>query len=222
MLYLQDPRNDGVEHFAWIKNLSSQLSRQKNKKFFCDRKINDCAIRLPSEDDKWLEFGNHCNKERIPFVVYADLEYVLQKTEPDKEDALYTYQRHKVCSVGYYVRCSNDNSLSSYQFRRDKDSIAWFACQLQDLAHRVKDIISANVPMKVLSKHQWETYRSATRCHICEKLFAPDDTRVRDRCHLTVVFHNLSGYDAHFIVKEIATAYEGQSQVVAGNCAQAV
>ncbi|KYN30268.1 hypothetical protein ALC57_00273 [Trachymyrmex cornetzi] len=41
VLYLQDPRNDGVGHFAWIKNLSglvsSQLSKHKNKKFFCDR-----------------------------------------------------------------------------------------------------------------------------------------------------------------------------------------
>jgi len=51
------------------------------------KKINDCVIRLPSEDDKWLEFGNHCNKERIPFIVYADLECVLRKTESDKEDA---------------------------------------------------------------------------------------------------------------------------------------
>ncbi|KYN28549.1 hypothetical protein ALC57_02028 [Trachymyrmex cornetzi] len=199
------------------------------------RKINDCAIRLPSEDDKWLEF-NHCNKERIPFVVYADLECVLQKTEPDKEDASYTYQRHKVCSVGYYMRCSYDNSLSSYHFRRDENSIAWFARQLQNLAHRVKDIISANVLMEVLYKQQWETCRSATRCYICGKLFAPDDTRVRDHCHLTskfrgpahsncnlnyknsfnipVVFRNLSGYDAHFIIKEIATAYEGQVDVL--------
>ncbi|XP_018359004.1 PREDICTED: uncharacterized protein LOC108758506 [Trachymyrmex cornetzi] len=129
--YLQDPRDDNVGHFEWIKNLSrlvsSQLSKHKNKKFFCDRKINDCAIRLPSEDDKWLEFDNHCNKERIPFVVYADLVCVLQKTEPDKEDASYTYQRHKVCSVGYYVRCSYDNSLSSYHFRRDENCISWFA-----------------------------------------------------------------------------------------------
>ncbi|KYN09789.1 hypothetical protein ALC57_18082, partial [Trachymyrmex cornetzi] len=86
MLYLQDPHNDGLGLFAWIKNLSrlvsSQLSKKEHKKFFCDRtseklelhamdcrKINDCAIRLPSEDDKWLEFDNHCNKESIPFVV---------------------------------------------------------------------------------------------------------------------------------------------------------
>ncbi|KYN17767.1 hypothetical protein ALC57_09937, partial [Trachymyrmex cornetzi] len=176
VLYLQDPRNDGVGHFAWIKNLSrlvsSQLSRKKNKKLFCDRclhyfgssqklqthevdcqKLNDCAIRLPSENDRWLEFGNHCNRERVPFVVYADLECVLRKTEPNKEDASsYEYQQHEVFSIGYYVRCSYDDTLSAYQFRRDKNCIAWFARQLNDLAHRVKDIISANVPMEALSK----------------------------------------------------------------------
>jgi len=72
------------------------------------------------------------------------------------------------------------------------------------------------------------------RCHICEKSFAPDDTRVRDHCHLTgryrgathsncnlnyknsfhipIVFLNLSGYD--FIIKEIATAYDGHVDVL--------
>ncbi|KYN13603.1 hypothetical protein ALC57_14204 [Trachymyrmex cornetzi] len=106
--------------------------------------------------------------------------------EPDKEDASsYEYQRHEVFSIGYYVRCSYDNSLSSYHFRRDENCIAWFSRQFNDLAHRVKDIISANVLMEALSKQQWEAYRSATRCHICEKPFAPDDTRVRDHCHLT-------------------------------------
>ncbi|XP_018345109.1 PREDICTED: uncharacterized protein LOC108750260 [Trachymyrmex septentrionalis] len=194
-------KHDGVGHFAWIKNLSrlvsSQLSKKEHKKYFCDRclhyfstneklqshtmdcqKINDCAIRLPSEDEKWLEFGNHCNKERVPFVVYADLECVLRKTEPEREDASsYAYQWHEVFSISYYVRCSYDDALSSYQFRRDKDCIAWFARQLNDLAHRVKNIVSANVPMETLSKEQWEAYRSATRCHICEKPFASDDTR---------------------------------------------
>ena len=58
-------------------------------------KMNDCVIRLPSKDDRWLEFDNYNNRERI-FVVYADLECVLRKMESDKEDALsYTYQQHR-------------------------------------------------------------------------------------------------------------------------------
>ncbi|KAG5313777.1 YMD3 protein, partial [Pseudoatta argentina] len=81
--------------------VSSQISEKKNQNFsaiviiFCFffrclhyfstneklqsyvmdcEKINDSAIRLPSVDDKWLEFGNYCNKDRVPFIVYADLE----------------------------------------------------------------------------------------------------------------------------------------------------
>ncbi|KYN10211.1 hypothetical protein ALC57_17664 [Trachymyrmex cornetzi] len=156
MLYMQDSRDDSLGHFAWIKNLSrlvsSKLSRQKNKKFFCDRclhyfssneklqshatdcgKMNNCAIRLLSVDDKWLEFGKHCRSAK---------------------DALsYTYQQHEVFSIGYYERCSYD-TLSSYRFRCDKDCIAWFARQLQDLAHNIKNIVSSNMPMETLSKEQ--------------------------------------------------------------------
>ncbi|XP_018359751.1 PREDICTED: uncharacterized protein LOC108758997 [Trachymyrmex cornetzi] len=148
VLYLQDPRNDGVGHFAWIKDLprlmSSQLTRKEHKKYFCDRclhyfgsseklqihsqdcqKMNDCAISLPSEDDRWLAFDNYNNMERAPFVVYADLECVLRKTKPEKKDASsYEYQRQEVFSIGYYMRCSYDDALSSYQFRRDEDCIA--------------------------------------------------------------------------------------------------
>ncbi|KYN21235.1 hypothetical protein ALC57_06399, partial [Trachymyrmex cornetzi] len=91
MLYLQDPRKDGVAHFAWIMNLSrlvrTQLTRKEHRKYFCDRsneklkthevdclKMNDCCIRLPSASEKWLEFSKHPNQERVPFIVYADLE----------------------------------------------------------------------------------------------------------------------------------------------------
>jgi len=41
LLYMQDSRDDGVGHFAWIKNLSrlvrSQIIGNNNKKYFCDR-----------------------------------------------------------------------------------------------------------------------------------------------------------------------------------------
>ncbi|XP_018048194.1 PREDICTED: uncharacterized protein LOC108687074 [Atta colombica] len=97
LLYVKNPQDDNVEHFcvderfALIKDLfrlvRSQITRSKNKKYFCDRylyyfntneklqshlvdcgKMNDCAIRLPSKNDKWLSFNNHCRKERVLFV----------------------------------------------------------------------------------------------------------------------------------------------------------
>ncbi|XP_018404604.1 PREDICTED: uncharacterized protein LOC108781186 [Cyphomyrmex costatus] len=252
LLYVQD---GDTEHFVWIKHLSRLVSTQINKygrkKYFCDRclhyfntsqkleihsedcgKLNKCAIRLPSEEKKWLEFHNYGMKERAPFVVYADLECVLRKTEDAATStSSYAYQQHEVFSIGYYVRCSYDDTLSAYRFRRDNGCVSWFARQLEDLAHRAKTIISANQPMD-FTRDDWQKFNSATHCHICERPFAPGDERAHDHCHLTgryrgpahkgcnvnykdslyipVVFHNLSGYDAHFVMKEIATKFKGQ------------
>ncbi|KYN02004.1 hypothetical protein ALC62_07181 [Cyphomyrmex costatus] len=82
------------------------------------QKLNECAIRLPSVEQRWLEFRNYCRKERAPFIVYADLECVLKKTE-DASSAAYAYQRHEAYSIAYYVHCSYDSTLSEYS---DKDS----------------------------------------------------------------------------------------------------
>ncbi|XP_036146043.1 uncharacterized protein LOC118646698 [Monomorium pharaonis] len=206
LLYMQEPHNDNIGHFTWIKNLSClvslQVSKHNGKVYICDRclhyfhseeklesytadcnQMNDCAILLPSEKDKWLKFRNPTNKEQLPFVVYANLECVLQKTQSnmEKESTSYKYQHHQVFSIGYYVQCSFDDTLSVYRFCRDPDCVTWFTKQLEELSHNVKTRLSANVPMIPLSKEQWEAY----------------------------LFHNLSGYDSHFIIKEIATAFEG-------------
>jgi len=57
-----------------------RLQRKTGNSMDCGQ-INDCVIRLPSEDDKWLSFKNHCRKDRMPSIVYADLECILEKTE---------------------------------------------------------------------------------------------------------------------------------------------
>ncbi|XP_072764631.1 uncharacterized protein [Anoplolepis gracilipes] len=119
LLYIQDAQDIG--HFAWIKNLSrlvsSQLNKHNGQKYICDRclhyfysneklqshtadcgKMNDCAIRLPSDKDKWLAFNNYNRKEQVPFVVYADLECVLRKTDKEEEAEKNVYQHHQVFS----------------------------------------------------------------------------------------------------------------------------
>ena len=82
-------------------------------------------------------------------------------------------------------------------------------------------------PMDPLTKKQWKKYNKASRCHICFKQFGDSKKgpKVHDHCHYTgryrgpahrncnlmywipsyipVVFHNLSGYDAHLFIREL-------------------
>ena len=80
-------------------------------------------------------------------------------------------------------------------------------------------------PIDPLTKGQSKRYKEVDRCHICFKPFSKLDRKVRDHCHYTgkyrgrahslcnlrykipsyipVIFHNLSGYDAHLFIKEL-------------------
>ena len=81
-------------------------------------------------------------------------------------------------------------------------------------------------PMIPLTSKQWMEYTKSSECHICLKPITEKDIKVRDHCHYTgefrgaahricnlrykvpsfipVVFHNLSGYDAHLFIKELS------------------
>ncbi|XP_067208761.1 uncharacterized protein [Linepithema humile] len=135
--YLLYVSGNNEAHFVCIKDLSRlvslQLSKRKHKQHICDwclhyfrtsekmsvhsvdcGKMNDCAVILPTKDNKWLTFRNYNRKEQLPFVVYADLEYTLEKEGQDH--ITYAYQHHKAFSVGHYVSCTGD-LLVDWQYK---------------------------------------------------------------------------------------------------------
>ncbi|XP_051167813.1 uncharacterized protein LOC127285718 [Leptopilina boulardi] len=245
-------------HYVWIKDLSrlvgSQLSKKKNKKFICDRclhyfrdklqlteheetckKLNDTRIRLPQPGKNTVEFKNYQNKERVPFIIYADCESLLIPAEAPQEACnTEVLQNHKTLSIGYYLKCGFDDSLSTYKAspKDEEDPAKWFSKELKNLADKAELILKNFKPMQALTSQELVGFKNANTCHICQKKIVQGEVKVRDHNHLTgkyrgaahqncnvnyhesptipVVFHNLSGYDAHFIIKAIATEFEGR------------
>ncbi|KYN15058.1 hypothetical protein ALC57_12721 [Trachymyrmex cornetzi] len=80
LLYLQDPRDDNVSHFAWIKNLSrlvrSQVTRMEHKKFFCDRYVQTGRKNVMSQNGSVFDDCNLSNVKlylNSTFYPYDDL-----------------------------------------------------------------------------------------------------------------------------------------------------
>ena len=93
-------------------------------------------------------------------------------------------------------------------------------------------------PMDPLIKKQWKKCKWSTKCHICYKPFTQTNLKIRDNCHYTglyrgpahslcnlrykissyipVMFHNLSGYDAHLFIRELG-GYTSDMEVIAKN-----
>ena len=88
--------------------------------------------------------------------------------------------------------------------------------------------------MNPLTKEEQRSYNDASKCHICMKPFndPQNNRKVRGHCHYTglyrgaahntcnlnykipkqipIVFHNLSGYDAHLFIRELGKKFNSK------------
>lgn len=154
------------------------------------------------------------------------------------------YQEHIIYSVGYYFKCEFNDALSYYAYSGNKvDCVEWFINELSLISQTVAQMLSENEPIKPLNDDEKLAFNDlATVCSICAKPFKMTDIRVRDHCHFTgnyrgpahnecnlnyqesrtipIVMHNLSGYDAHLLIRKLATEMDGDISVIPNNVEQ--
>ena len=112
---------------------------------------------------------------------------------------------------------------------RSKDCVETFVEYIEE---EVKQLYATfpQQPMTRLTDESKREHKAAEKCHICLKGFNdPKNKKVRDHCHYTgdyrgavhnncnlkykipdhipIVFHNLSGYDAHLFIKELGRRF---------------
>ena len=156
------------------------------------------------------------------------------------DDKSYTeaYQNHKDCGYGYKVVCCyDDNYTKQEQIYRGENAVHLFLEAMLEEVKYCKKVMKKhfNKSLKMTEKDKAE-FEKAKKCHICEKKYTKKDIRVKDHCHITgkyrgsahqecnlklkiepdnikipVIFHNLRGYDSHFIMQQIGTIVENNT-----------
>ena len=74
------------------------------------------AVKMPTKDNSILKFNNYHKQQPTPFVIYADIEALLQKVERGQPDSNESYterfQWHVDCGSAYKVVCCYDDKYS--------------------------------------------------------------------------------------------------------------
>lgn len=146
---------------------------------------------------------------------------------------------HIPISFCYYLKCTFDDSLSKVveytATSEDEDVSQIFVTHLEE---EVKKIYSIPKKKMIFTREDRIVYENSDICWICEEPFKEEDKRVRDHCHYTgkfrgaahnrcnlrfkcpqftpVIFHNLSGYDAHLFIKNLGVT-EGEIDCIPNN-----
>ena len=193
---------EGVMHYCLINNISrlvsSQVSKHDGECFISDNCLNpfhkeesldkhreycntnECIKMNMPKKGSVLKFNNYRNSEMVPYVIYADMESLLEPIQScgPNPGGSYTekFQKHKPISFSYYIKCFDDNVFS----RDPRTYTGLDAPQkfLESLEKDVKEI--ANIPEvgRIYKEGDRERYKA-------------------------VIFHNLSGYDSHLFIENL-------------------
>ena len=191
---------------------------------------------MPTKDNNTIKYNEGEKSIKLPFVVYADLECLLEKISTCqnnlRESSSTEINKHTLCGYSLFTHCSFDKTKNKLDFYRGKDCMKKFCKDLR--THAAKIINYEKKKMMPLTVEEKIHYNEQEICYICKKEFDKNykkHYKVRDHCHYTekyrgaahdicnlrykipkeipVVFHNRSTYDYHFIIKELVKEFDG-------------
>ena len=187
-------------------------------------KFNNFHKQLP------VPFVIYADFEAITKKVQGCEQSEEMKEDKDRRSYTEAYQTHKDCGYGYKVVCCYDDKYSKYTcIYRGENAVYKFMEKMLEEVEYCKAVIKKhfNKPL-VMTQVDEQHFKTMDGCHISGEKYTDKDVRVRDHCHITgkfrgsahqecklklrikpenieipVIFHNLRGYNSHFIMQQI-------------------
>ena len=223
-----------LNHFPDKKKL-------KNHEEYCFQN-ETVKIEMPKEGSS-ISFVHHNRSIKVPFVFYADFEAFTKEiqTTPQSDKVSFTqkYQHHQPSGFCYKIVGQNIKRCVLFRAKDENEDVSQkFIEMLEEDIKKIYKEFNFSKKVLPLTKKEQSEFENAKICWICQKGFEEKDKKVRDHCHFTgkfrgaahnkcnlqfkkptftpVIFHNLSGYDAHLFVKNLGRS-EGNIKCIPNN-----
>ena len=175
---------DGIWHYTAIKSLSRLLSSKnsntKRKQHFCmnclqgfmqessrDQHQVYCEdnesvrVEMPKQGST-IEFKDGQNQFRVPYIMYADFESILEPMDHGSSDPNQSYanevNQHALSGWCVYSKFAYGDVHNPLRIYRGKDCIETFCNYIKGEAHRLYHMFP-ELPVDPLTKKQWKKYK---------------------------------------------------------------
>ena len=144
-------------HYLVVKSLSRLLTgiTSNHKEFYClncfhsyrtknkleaHKKIREnhdyCCVEMPTKDNNVIKYNHGEKSIKLPFVVYADSECLLEKMSTyynnPKESSTTRINKHTPSGYSIFTHCSFDKSKSKLNYYRGEDCMTKFCKDLRE------------------------------------------------------------------------------------------
>ncbi|XP_058986228.1 uncharacterized protein LOC131806274 [Musca domestica] len=184
--------NEENFHYILVMDMSclmrSQFTSHKEKGYFCfgclqcfhdenkcmthKKQCGKVVCALPNKKEAVLKFVNHKKKDKVPFVIYADSESVLEDVQEDENNGASKktekVKKHIPCAFSYFIKCSFNENLNKLFIYSGPDAANVFLKELiQDCKFLYDSYLTKTKPMNTLTPEEETAFLRDINCRIC-------------------------------------------------------
>ena len=137
-------------------------------------------IEMPEEGKNILAFQNYHKQMKAPYVIYADFEALVKKIPdcergPESKNKSYTEKTewHEACGYSYIVLRS-DGKVTGSKVYRGENAVRTFLSDILQEEVKIRKSLASPKPI-VMTAKDWEKFKNATDCYICDKSLIKDE-----------------------------------------------
>ena len=186
LLASRNSKRHGEQYF-WTNCLQGFTQESNRDEHYCYCIDNETVRIEMLKKGLTIEFYDRQNQFKVPFMMDADFEAILNPIQAPSPDPSEPYTKdvnqHILSGFCVYSKFAYGEVENPLELYRGEVCVEKFCDHIKEEAKRLYHMFPEK-PMDPPTNEQWKRYKRVIKCHICYKPFG-GDPKVRHHCHYT-------------------------------------